>query len=202
MGHLWPWPVLPKFVLCPAHGVGGPLHHMWSQLLRRVGARGRKRDRLKHRPSRALAWHRSSRLLLLRMWALVITSFFCLSLDIDCLSYSNRILFNSLCSCLKLLVKLTTSPLLLCLPHQSSGSYIPFPSPDVFWVDPSWSHVFHGYSATFSPSQAPLFALLIWSFTWMILHNILNDIFIAVFARPSIICWGRCFTNNIITLKT
>lgn len=36
----------------------------------------------------------------------------------------------------------------------------------------------------------------------MILHNIPNDIFIAVFARPSIICQGRCFTNNIITLKT
>lgn len=29
-----------------------------------------------------------------------------------------------------------------------------------------------------------------------------NDIFIAAFAQPNVICQGRCFTNNIITLKT
>lgn len=36
----------------------------------------------------------------------------------------------------------------------------------------------------------------------MILYSIPNDIFITAFAQPSIICQGRCFTNNIITLKT
>lgn len=38
----------------------------------------------------------------------------------DYFSYNNRILFNSLSSCLKMLALITTS-LLLCLPHHSSG---------------------------------------------------------------------------------
>lgn len=58
--------------------------------------------------------------LLLRMWALATASFLYLFLITDCFSCSNRVLFNSLSSCLKMLALITTS-LLLCLPHHSSG---------------------------------------------------------------------------------
>lgn len=51
-----------------------------------------------------------------------------LFLDTDCLSYHNRMLFNTLPSCLKLLVLITTSMFLLCLPHCSSRQPRSFPS--------------------------------------------------------------------------
>lgn len=51
-----------------------------------------------------------------------------LFLDTDCLSYSNRMLFNTLPSCLKLPVPITTSLFLLSLLHCSSRQPHTFPS--------------------------------------------------------------------------
>lgn len=178
MGHLWPWPT-------------------WQSVLPAAQASGSTKE--EERQTQAQTWQSIS--LAQIVWILEDDSLghcriLCLFLATDSLFYGSKKLFHSLSSCWKLLAQTTTSPLLLCFPTTLTGRHIPFP-PQMFpvWI-PLDSVCFTGIQDNFLHPR--LFYLF---FSWMILHNISNDIFIAVFSWSSKICQGRCFTNNIITLK-